>query len=75
MAWTQVQVDALKTAIANGYRTHSVQYADRAETITLHSLSEMIELLRLMEADVAGTVVEGAMPRPRSWAVYSTKGF
>jgi hypothetical protein len=71
MAWTLADVTALKASIATG--TRAVQYADRS--VTYHSLSEMIELLRLMEAEVAGTVVEGAAPRPRSWAVFSTKGF
>lgn len=71
MAWVQADVDALKAAIATGAR--AVQYADR--TITYHSLSEMIDLLRLMEAEVGATTVGGAATSGRQYTVYSRKGF
>lgn len=51
MAWTQTDVDALKSALKSG--TRLVRYADK--TIEYRSLQEMRELLRMMEADVADT--------------------
>lgn len=71
MAFTQAQLDALDTAIAQGAR--SVQYADR--TTVFHTLDEMIALRNLMASEIAGAVVEGQMPRPRAWYVHSAKGF
>jgi len=71
MAWTAADVAALKTSIATG--TRAVQYADRS--VTYHTLAEMLDLLQRMETEVAGTVETGETARPRSWAVYSTKGF
>ena len=50
MAWTQNDIDALKTAIATGQLL--VRSGDRS--IQYRSLAEMRETLRLMEADVAG---------------------
>ena len=54
MAWTQAQVDALKTAAAAGVRT--VVYADR--TVTYQSLAEMLALLAAMQAEVNGSTVD-----------------
>lgn len=49
MAWTQTDVDSLKTAIAGGVK--SVAYADR--TVVYHTLTEMLQALQAMEAEVA----------------------
>lgn len=51
MAWTQTQIDALKTAIAHGVKT--VVYTDR--TVTYHSIAEMLQVLAAMEAEVNAT--------------------
>lgn len=54
MAWTQTQVDTLKSAIASGTRT--VAYGDK--TITYQNTESMIAALAAMEAEVgaaAGT--------------------
>lgn len=49
MAWTQVQIDALKAAIATGVLT-----VKHGETLTTYrSLDEMKALLAMMQADVA----------------------
>lgn len=48
MAWTQADVDALKSALKGGAR--SVSYADK--TVTYHSIDDMLKLLQAMEADV-----------------------
>jgi hypothetical protein len=50
MAYTQAQIDALKTSIASGVLT--VRHGEK--TVTYRSLAEMQELLSRMEADVAG---------------------
>lgn len=65
MAWTQAEIDALKAAIAKGEK--QVAFADRS--VTYRSLEEMLEALRLMEAEVAGTT------RPRQYGVVTRKGF
>lgn len=49
MAWTQSDVDALKTAIAGGVK--SVSYSDK--TVVYHTLTEMLQALQAMEAEVA----------------------
>lgn len=49
MAWTQIQIDALKAAIATGVLT-----VKHGETLTTYrSLDEMKTLLSMMQADVA----------------------
>lgn len=50
MAYTQAQVDALKAAIASG--ATSVGHGDKR--VTYGSLSQMLEALRIMEAELAG---------------------
>lgn len=50
MAWTQADIDALKTALKSGVLT--VRYKDRQKTY--RSLAEMTELLRMMENEVQG---------------------
>lgn len=71
MPFTQAQLDALDQFIATGQL--AVQYADRS--VTSRSLDEMLKLRELMVADIADAAAPDATPRPRSWGVYSTKGF
>ena len=48
MAWTQLQIDALKTAIAMGALT-----VKHGETLTTYrSLEEMKSILSMMQSDV-----------------------
>lgn len=63
MAWTQSDIDALKAAIASGVK--SVAYSDK--TVTYHSLSEMLQALAAMEAEVAG----GSGGRRSTYASFS----
>jgi len=51
MAYTQADVDALKSAIKGGQI--EVQYGDKR--VRYRSLDEMVRLLKLMQADVAAT--------------------
>lgn len=51
MAWTQTDIDNLKTAIATGARTVAVD----GKTVTYNSFSDMLRALRLMRAEVSGT--------------------
>lgn len=50
MAFTQSDIDALKSALRSGLL--EVRYAD-GRTVKYRSLSEMRELLGMMQADVA----------------------
>jgi len=60
MAFTQTDIDALKTAISAGRGARTISFGD--QTITFHSVAEMIELLRIMTADVTTTA---STPRTR----------
>lgn len=60
MAFTQTDIDALKTAISAGRGARTIAFGD--QTITFHSVAEMVELLRIMAADVATTA---STPRTR----------
>jgi hypothetical protein len=64
MAWTQAEIDALKSAIAQGVL--SVKYADRE--VTYRSLREMRDTLALMQAEVTPTT------RPKQFLLYAKKG-
>ena len=68
MAWTQAQLDALKTAYAAGIR--SVTFGDR--TTVYQSQAEMAEAISRIEAELARTATT---PRPRQFKGYSGKGF
>jgi hypothetical protein len=48
MAWTQAQIDALKTAIAMGQR--SVRHGETS--VEYRSIEEMQQVLAMMQADV-----------------------
>lgn len=60
MAWTQTDIDALKAAIAAGRGARTITFGD--QTVTFHSVDEMLTLLGRMEADVATTA---GTPRTR----------
>lgn len=49
MAWSQSDVDALKAAIVAGGTARSITFSD--QSVTFHSVSEMLELLAAMQAD------------------------
>lgn len=68
MAWTQAQLDALKTAYAQGVR--SVTFADR--TTVYQSQAEMADAIAKIEAELARST---SPPRPRQWHGWSGKGF
>jgi hypothetical protein len=50
MPFTQQDVDNLKQAIADGRGAKTLTFAD--QTITFHSVDEMLKLLTAMQADV-----------------------
>jgi hypothetical protein len=60
MAFTQTDIDSLKTAIAAGRGARTITFGD--QTITFHSVAEMRELLEIMQSDVSATA---AVPRTR----------
>lgn len=62
MAFTQIQIDALKAALSSG--TLKVRMNDRE--VTYRSLQEMRELLAIMEAEVNPTTTG---QRPRGYAL------
>lgn len=54
MAWTQADIDALKSLIATG--AESVSYGGPpARSMTARPLDEMLQLLALMQAEVNAT--------------------
>lgn len=56
MAWSQSDVDALKAAIVAGKGAKSITFSD--QSITFHSVDEMLKLLQVMQQEVnanAGT--------------------
>lgn len=55
MAWTQSDIDALKTAIGSGIL--HVAYSDR--TITYKSTDDQLKALALMEREVSPTAAQG----------------
>jgi len=68
MAYTQADIDALKTAIASG--AIEVRHSD-GRMVRYRSLQEMENLLNIMQADLGatGTVIN------RQYRVYSEKGW
>jgi len=68
MAWTQAEINALKTAIAKGEK--QVTFADRS--VTYRNLDEMLKALAIMEAEVA---VGTGTSRPRQYGVVTRSGF
>lgn len=68
MAWTQADIDALKSAMKSGALT--VRYSDKS--VTYRTLAEMTQLLGLMQDEVnaaAGTT------QVRRVTIGSRKGF
>jgi microcompartment protein CcmL/EutN len=68
MAYTQADIDALKSAIATGAR--DVQRGD--ERVSYRSLADMKEALRMMENEVSGATSKA---RQRTLTPRSTRGF
>jgi hypothetical protein len=68
MAWTQSDVDTLKAAIAAGRGARSITFAD--QTVTFHSIDEMLKLLAVMQADATAT----ATSRTRTRLAATSKG-
>lgn len=52
MTWTQADVDALKAAIAAGKGARSMTFGD--QSVVFNSIDDMLKLLAVMQADVAG---------------------
>lgn len=50
MAWTQADIDKLKTAIAGGAVLQSMTFGD--QTFTFRSIEEMLQVLALMQQEV-----------------------
>ena len=61
MAWTSADVDALKTAIADGRGARSITFGD--QSITFNSIDDMLKLLAVMAAEAAA--VSGSTSRTR----------
>jgi hypothetical protein len=53
MPFTQSDIDALKAAIVAGQGAKSITFSD--QSVTFHSVAEMVALLAMMEKDVATT--------------------
>lgn len=68
MAWTQAQLDALKTAYARGER--SVSFGDRSTTY--RSEEEMRQAIATIETALARAATPA---RPRQYRAYSDKGY
>lgn len=57
MSWTQTDIDALKTAIADGKGVKTITFAD--QSVTFNSIDDMLKLLAVMEADVNASTHRG----------------
>jgi hypothetical protein len=53
MAWTQTDVDTLKQAIVDRKGAKSIAFSD--QVVTFESFEDMLKLLSVMQAEVAGT--------------------
>lgn len=60
MAWTQTDIDALKAAISEGRGARTIAFGD--QSVTFHTVEEMLVLLRMMQEDVSATA---SVPRTR----------
>lgn len=59
MAFTQTQLDALDTAIAQGTRTVSFD----GKTVTYHSIDEMLRLRSMMAGEIAASTTPDRFSR------------
>ena len=57
MPFTQSDIDALKAAIVAGKGAKAITFSD--QSVTFHSVDEMIKLLALMEQQVNSTTRRG----------------
>jgi hypothetical protein len=69
MAWTQADIDRLKSAIATGAKISEFRSGDTSRKVELRSLDEMQRLLASMEQDVAAAA--GIAARAPSYAQHS----
>jgi hypothetical protein len=69
VAFTQADLDAVRSAIARGER--AVQFADRG--VTYRSMEELLVAEEHIAASVA--VSSGESPRPKQSFVVTSKGF
>lgn len=53
MAWTSTDVSNLERAIADGRGARSITFEN--QTVTFNSITEMLQLLAVMRAEVAST--------------------
>ena len=60
MAWTQADIDALKTAIADGRGARSIAFGDQSVSF---NTSDMLALLAVMQQDVVMPTVRAARGR------------
>jgi hypothetical protein len=58
MAWTQADIDRLKSAIATGAKISEFRSGDTSRKVELRSLDEMERLLASMTAEVAGPATQ-----------------
>lgn len=65
MAWTAAQLAALKNAVATG----ATRVTHEGRTVEYRSMSEMIKIIQLMEAEASGT------QPPRSTLVRFDRGY
>ena len=70
MAWTQADVDSMKEAIASG--AEEVQFSDRR--IKFRSKQEMLDILKLMQDDIAGNNAGSVEEVTKFQSVGFTKG-
>ncbi len=57
MAWSQTDIDALKTAIADGKGARVIEFSD-GQRVEFHSLREQMDLLAAMEREVNTATIQ-----------------
>lgn len=57
MAFTSDDIDALKRAIADGRGARTISFSD--QSVTFNSISEMLQLLAVMQQDVNASTRQG----------------
>jgi hypothetical protein len=56
MAWTQTDIDTLKTALADGKGARVIQFSD--QRVEFHSIPDMLDLLSRMEREVNTSTIQ-----------------
>jgi len=57
VAFTSADIDALKRAIADGRGARTISFSD--QSVTFNSISEMLNLLAVMQQDVNASTRQG----------------